>query len=118
MEIKTLKIFDNITISGTGYIESDVLMMEETPTSYSLQNDVSGDGTVKIQYLASLDGVSFMVPSAAADIISSQTKTSGDNSDGKDIVSFSPVLSKYIKLKATETGGSNSVTLTTYLAVK
>lgn len=89
--------------------------IERAEGFFSLQVTVAGDGTAKFEYLLSNDGVDYFEPSSASDIASGQLKTSGPGSDGKDLFSFSPEPAKYLKIKATETAGANSITVTAHL---
>lgn len=85
---------------------------------FGLQYTITGNGTAKIEYLLSNDGTTYVEPSAATDIATGLTKTSGPGSDGKDYVAFSPEVSRYLKIKVTETGGANSVTGVLQLAIQ
>ncbi len=83
---------------------------------FSIQLIVTGAGTVKVEYLLSHDGVNFLEPSSATDIITGFTVGSGPNADGKDIYSFEPELAPYMRLKVTE-ANVGSVVVTLILAV-
>jgi len=85
---------------------------------FSLQVAVTGSGTCKFEYLISNDGVNYLEPSAATDIASSITVSSGPGSDGKDIFRFRPIIGKYMKIKVTETGTSAAVVVTAYLSIQ
>jgi len=94
---------------------------------FSIQVLLTGDGTLKIEYMISnvtnetggppLDA-QFLTPTGASDIITAHTKTSGPGSDGLDLYQFpgtgEPIFGKWLKLKLTETGGANTVTYTIY----
>ena len=82
---------------------------------FSVQVAISGDGTAKVEYLLSNDGVTYLEPTSASDITSGHTKTSGPGSDGNDLFSFDPEPARYIKIKVTETGNVNSITATVTL---
>jgi len=83
--------------------------------NFSLQYTITGDGTCKFEYLMSNDNTNYLEPSTADDIGSGLTKTSGPASDGKDILYFNPEIADRMKIKVTETGGANSVTVTAWL---
>ena len=85
---------------------------------FSLQFTVTGDGTAKVEYELSNDRVTWSEPEGAPDIATALTKTSGPASDGKGIVGFSSETSPSMKIKVTETGGADSITVTAVLAVQ
>ena len=116
--IQSEKVFDGVEVSAGSSETSDAVKLQSKEGYFSIQEEITGDGTVKLEYLVSIDGENFLEPSEASDIATGQTKTSGPGSDGKDIISFEPVLSPWIKIKATETVSSNSVTATVYLGVQ
>lgn len=82
---------------------------------FSIQVTLTGSGTAKFEYLISNDGVNFIEPTSASDIATGFTATSGPSSDGKDLFEFSPEPCRYMKIKVTETGTSNSVVVTVTL---
>ena len=84
--------------------------------NFSLQVEITGDGTAKIDYLVSNNGTDYFIPTGASSIATGLTKTT--NTDGKDLYEFTPKFSKYMKLKITETGTSDSVTVNMMLAVQ
>ena len=84
---------------------------------YCLELKVTGDGVLKAEYESSLTGESFMVPKNESPILQGFTKTGGANGDGKTIFQFSPHFSKFIRLKLSETGGTDSVTVTAVLGI-
>jgi len=115
---EVVKVFDAVTIAANGNKESDAIdFTYYRPNGYfSLQVAVTGDGTCKFEYLISNDDVNYLDPSTATDIASSITKTSGTG--GKDIYSFEPIPGQKMKIKCTETGTANSVTVTAHLLVQ
>ncbi len=117
-EVVIFNLFYLQTISAGESVLSDFINMENATGFFSLQQVISGSGTIKWTFLLSNDGINFLTPSEASDIATSQSSSSGPNSDGKDIFSFSPLTAKYMQIKATETGGSSSATITGYLAIQ
>lgn len=114
----TNKIFDSITIVASDDAESIPLDLQAYADDafFSLQIELTGDGTAKFEYEISNDGETYITQTATADqIVSDFTDTSGPGSDGKDIISFEPEPAKKMKIKCTETGGVNSVTITVTL---
>jgi len=84
----------------------------------SLQLIATGDGVVKVEYLISADDTNYITPSSASEIVTVFTKTSGTAQDGKDFFSITPPLCKSIKLKFTETGTSDSITINAIVLTK
>ena len=86
--------------------------------SMSLQLILTGDGTAKVEYLISADGINYITPSSASDIVTAFTKTSGSNSDGKDIFTLTIPVAKYIKIKFTETSTTDNIVVNAILLIK
>jgi hypothetical protein len=112
------KIFDGETVSAGSSATSAAVNLKNLEGYFSLSVEVSGDGTCKFEYLLSDDGSTFYEPSGASDIASSITKSSGPGSDGKDKFSFDPQLAMQMKVRITETGSTNSVTVTAKLVMQ
>lgn len=112
------KIVDAQTIAATGTYTSSVIKLLNTDGYFSLQVEVTGDGTVKFEYLLSNNETDFLMPTSAIAIATGVVKTSGPGSDGKDIYSFHPPLARELKILVTETGGANSVVVSAWLAAK
>ena len=78
---------------------------------FSLQVTATGTGTCKITYELSNDGVTYVTPDSASDIVTAQTVAN-------DFYSFAPELAKYMKIVLEETGGVNPITITAILGVQ
>jgi len=118
--IKVFKTHNAVTIAAGGSSTSAAIPLDEyRPDGYfSIQVDLSGDGTAKFEYLLSNDEVTYIDPTGATDIGSGLTKTGGVAGDGTEHYSFSPELAKSMKIIVTETGSSSSVTVTVTLAIQ
>jgi len=80
--------------------------------------DLTGDGTMTLEYLCSNDNINFVAP-AGNDIVTGWNKDSGPGADGQSApIEFEPPMCKYLKLKATETGGANIITPIVVLAIQ
>lgn len=103
-----------VTISASGSYTTQAFDLNEIkPNGYfGLQVTVSGSGTCKFEYLCSIDGVNFVEPTGATDIASGVTTVTSA------LTSFTPAPCRYIKIKCTETGGANSVTVTAWLCIQ
>lgn len=86
---------------------------------FSLQITLTGDGTGKFQWAVSNDKTNYIISATASDdIVTAHNKTSGPGADGKHIYSFDPIVSGWMKIKVTETGGANSITVTADLCMQ
>lgn len=114
------KIFDAITVTASGIANSvPIELPHHLEGFFSLQVELTGNGTGKFEYSISNDGETYITQTATADqIVSGFTKTSGPGGDGKDIITFEPEVTKKMKIVCTETGTSNSVTVTATLLVR
>ena len=119
-EIYMKKVIDSVTIPASGSTTSDAIVLNKRANLgyFSIQVQMTGDGTAKFEYLLSDNGTDFMEPTGASDIATDITKTSGPGSDGKDMFSFNPMVCRSLKIRATETGGANSVTVTVWIVVQ
>ena len=116
------EIFTAEEIAASGSAYSRVFDVSKLAGNASIQVELTGDGTGKIEWVGSNDEdaavTAFIKPNNANDIVTAFTKTSGPGSDGKHIYPFSIRLIKNMAVKVTETGGANSVTVTAILAVQ
>ena len=118
-QIKTTKVLDAETVAAGETATSTAIDLNgpELAGYFSLQVALTGDGTAKFEYQVSNNGTDYVEPTGATDIATGITKASGPGTNGKDIYSFSPVPANYIRIKVTETGTSNSVTVSAWLTV-
>lgn len=104
--------------TGTVTITTGTIALSESYTSeafdvtgidgyFSLQWTVTGDGTMKAEVLVSNDGVTFH--DIDPDITTGQTKSSGVS--GVNMIRFKVTPCNQIKIKFTETGGVNSISV-------
>lgn len=119
--VNDMRLFLAEEIAASGNAESSKIDLAAFGLDgyFGCQVTLTGDGTAKVQVGVSIDGTNFIYSDDAADdIITAHTKTSGPGSDGKDIYSFSPVTARWLKIKVTETGGGDSVTVTLDIAMQ
>lgn len=119
METKVL--FDAVEISAGGSEISEVIDLEAYVEYgyFSLQLIVTGDGTLKAEYMISNDKQHFVTKTAAADqIVIGFTKTGGPGTDGIDVISFEPEPCPQMRIKLTETGGLSTVTATGIIHIR
>ena len=117
--IKPLYVSE-LAASGNKVFEIIDLAKLSNEYRLSLQINATLDGTATIDILASNDGVTFV--DTATDVLAGVVKTGGPGSDGK----YAPIIittamlkySRYFKVRATETGGANTITLDMYLFVQ
>jgi hypothetical protein len=118
----TIKPLYKSAIAASGSWTSETIDLAKLSNEYklSIQAVITGDGTVTIDILASNDGVNFV--DTATDVLAGATKTGGPGSDGK----YAPInlstamlkYARYFKVRATETGGANTVTVDLSLFVQ
>jgi len=118
--IKTIFSAEEIAASGSAY--SEIFDVAKLAGNASIQLLVTGDGTAKVEWVASNDEdaavAAFIKVNNANDIVTAFTKTSGPGSNGKHIYPFNVYLVKRMAVKITETGGADSVTVTAILALQ
>ncbi|KKM85163.1 hypothetical protein LCGC14_1291850 [marine sediment metagenome] len=120
-EIRATEIFETETIALSQTATSAVFKLFKLKPSafFSVHvTDLTDDGTLKLTYEISADGVTYVTPSSASDIVTAHTKTSGPGGDGNDLYSFTPPLAKYMRIIATETGGGNAIVITVWLLIQ
>jgi hypothetical protein len=118
-DIYVKKCFDGEVVAASGDATSVIYDLGSLSTTgyFSLQVALTGDGTATIEYELSNDNVNFMVPTGSSEIITGLVKTTGPGSDGQNIYDFGPILSRFMRIKLSETGTSDSITLTAFLAI-
>ena len=119
-KINVKKVIDAQTVTASSSYTSAVIPLDGFVRAgeYSLQISVTGDGTCKFEYLLSVNDQDYIEPASGSDIASGITKTSGPGSDGKEIYSFATELARFMKIKVTETGTSDSVVVNAWLALQ
>jgi hypothetical protein len=76
---------------------------------FSLQLIVTGNGTVTVTYLLAHNGVNFLTPVTASEIVVDFGKADGPDSDGIDLLPFDLELAPQLQLQFEETGSSDVV---------
>ena len=110
------KLFDNVTVAANSNATSDAITLGYNHRKHSLYYVITGDGTAKIEYLASPDGENYVLMSTA--IAEDKTKSTGEQSDGKHFDELDMVPCGAVKFKVTETGKSNTITVTMLLCYR
>lgn len=79
-----------------------------------------GAGVITFTVEMSADRTNWFTPSVVSDIATGYSKASGPGADGFEAydISFAGCVPRYIRIKATETGGAASITLTGYLMIQ
>ena len=121
--ISTIRVWNARTVAKSGNLISQAFKLgsySDVQGWFSLQIALTGDGTGKFQWGVSNDNTNFIFRSddPTKDIVTAHTKSSGPGTDGIMIYQFSPVLSQWLKIKVTETGGANSIIVTAHLAIQ
>jgi len=123
-----LPIIKNKTIATSGIFTSEAIDIQALKLrgDITLQVEVTGDGTCKFEFSQSNNfiangpnaGGDFQKPVDGFAILDSFTKTSGTDSDGKDVANVSMFNSQAFKIICTETGGADSVTVDAWLSMQ
>ena len=104
--ISTMKLFTAQALDQEGTIDSVAVDLREIDQNhiFAISYVGAGAGTVKVEYLAgpTADGV-FTEPTGASDVVAAATGTAN--------VSFSPILTPFIKIRLTE---NNVGTITSF----
>jgi hypothetical protein len=112
-EVFTFLLFNEATVPAGGTLDSDVVNIEYIRGFISLQQTISGSGKLNWIYLVSNDGRTFLEPEDANNIIA-KSQTAGNKFF---TIPYIPVT-KYLRIQAQETLGSNSPTVSVTLAVQ
>ena len=107
--------FDDESIGASTTETSQRIYLSDGRNIHAFQYKVTGDGTVDIVVETSIDGLNWVDNGIKA---KGATKTSGPGGNGGDIVPLVIKPSDFIRFKATETGGANSVTLNLWMLQK
>jgi len=116
--VEIYPLFSAEEIPADSSSTSEILDLRGRTGIFSVYYEITGSGTLKLEYLISHDGKNFVNPTGATEIGADLTASSGTDSDGKDILDFDPEIAPFIKIKATETGKSDAPTLTLSIAVQ
>lgn len=113
LQPRSTKIFSDEVVSGSGSATSTPLSYDISigPSGFhALQFKVTGSGTVTFSYEVSADGTNYIVPEGAVDIIA------GESAGDWKYIKFSAEVSTSIRIKVTETSGSDA-TVNAYLVI-
>jgi len=107
------------TAYESNIIDLDGLNINGFFSAQLLMTDAGADtARVKLQWGVSNDGTNFIYSSDASDdIVTAFSSVSGPGSDGKAIYSFDPIVSRWIRFKATETSNTEACALTLDVAM-
>jgi len=83
---------------------------------FTLQLVVTGDGALTVTYQLAHDGVHFLTPITASEIVVNFTDVSGPETNGVDLIPFDLELAPQLKLVFVETTESDPVTVTAIVA--
>ncbi len=101
------------SIAGSGDITSLAIPLNSFKPAGNLGlqiNTVGAGSIVQLEYLLSNDGITFVTPSDADDIITA-------HSAGDDLLPIPCAVAKYMKIKATETAGNPASSIALILSV-
>jgi hypothetical protein len=111
-DIYTVQAFSGTALANTQTVTSAAIDLNNyrAAGTFAAQLQVSGPGSVKVEYQVAINGTDYVEPTGASDVFSGFCATNGPGADGKGIASFAPVVARYLRLKLTSTGvTTNSV---------
>ena len=76
---------------------------------FTLQLVLTGSGTLTVTYQLAHDGVHFLTPATASEIVVDFSATDGPASDGIDLIPFDLELAPQLRLQFEETSSSDIV---------
>ncbi len=117
-DVVVTKVFSSELIAASESTLSGIIDLGSVSQrgEIGLQVELSGDGTGTLECLMSNHLEDFIRPSTLPAIKTGFTKTSGPGGDGKDAFDVPVIPHRYVKIQVTETGTSDSITVTAYLA--
>jgi len=112
--ISTMKLFEGQAIAQGGVVTSVPVDLREISArgAFALHLIQAGAGTSKIEYLVAptKDGA-YLEPSGASDIVVAQAA-------GSNLIPFTPSLTPWLKIRATENGVGTITSLDLWLHVQ
>jgi len=102
-------ILNSVAIGASGSAVSEAVMLGNLQQKQSIYYEITGDGTLLIEYEASPNGSDFVKIAAA--VAENKTKITGEQSDGVHFDELDMVPCEAVRFIFTETGGANSVTV-------
>jgi hypothetical protein len=118
-QISVTKLFDAVTIEKSGTSLSKALGFNNSDGNFSLELHITGDGELKVEYQQSNSGEAYLLPEGGAVIKEGLTNKSGPGGDGVILIPFTAfAVAALMNILLTETGGSDSVTVSGWLAVQ
>lgn len=109
--ITTVKVFDGLDLGEGANSSSPAIDLREVAQNgiFTLFYTLTGNGTCKFEFLLGQTVAgTFVTPSESDEIATGLTV-------GSDLISFSPLLAPFIKIKVTETGGADHVGVNAWL---
>jgi hypothetical protein len=117
--ISVINILNDVAIVKAGVAVGTIdLSRFDTEGFFSAQIESVGDGYVDVVASLSNNGDDFITPSGMAALFSTFGDDSGEGSDGKSIVSFDPLLARYLRITATENNTATITGLTIWIALQ
>jgi hypothetical protein len=119
--VQSITVWEDQAISAGASLLSqrfDLGQWSDLMGYFSLYVELTGDGTGKFQWASSPNNNDYIISADASDdIVTAHTDVSGPDADGKHIYQFSPITAQWLKIKVTETGTSDGITVTSYLSI-
>ena len=110
-EILTEELFSAQEIAAGANASSSAIDLNLAGGQFSIQLELTGDGTAKVEWIGSNDNTTFVTPNGVSEIATGLTV-------GTYIYSFTILAVESMKIKVTETGTSDAIGATVTLAVR
>ncbi|MBN1472614.1 MAG: hypothetical protein JW925_12600 [Syntrophaceae bacterium] len=109
------RVFNAVAIDADGNTTSGAIDLRDYKPignfAVQVKTTSAGAAVVKLEYLLSIDGVTYVTPTGADDIVTAHAV-------GSQYYDFAPETACFLKIKATETGSVAVTALTVDLVVQ
>lgn len=109
------RLFEAETILANADSTSNSVELYDGRNFHSIQYEITGDGVFDFVIYTSHDGQNWINNGIKADNVD---KTSGPDSDGKDIIGLRVKIGNHLKVKAIEVGTTDAGVLTMWFTQK
>lgn len=127
-KIERIKVFDAVTVAlSSSELSVNIKLSRKIPTgSFAFDYELTGDGTAQFELAVPHGDVepgaeasqTFLVPSGSSAFGTAITDVSGPGSNGIDYLAFAPPVATDLKIKVSETGGTNAVVITGWVILQ
>lgn len=109
INVEQTQLLASESIDASGDATTGIVKLSHTTGKTGLQYEITGDGTIKIEALESINGIDYITN--GTEVATGLTKT-----PGKGLVAHDAGVNRFIKFKVTETGGANGVVVSLWVS--